>query len=105
MLQDTHCLTAPGTGVAVDIQGRIFIFHNRFRFVNGLQRKIFAAGDVTLPVFLGRTDIQQQSTLLPSEFVHALIDVRLFAKIEETHKPYLLLFLYFHYSRRKEIFP
>ena len=70
--------------MAVDIQYRIFIFYNGIHFVNGLQRKIFAAGDMTLPIFLGRAHVQQDSSGDIVIILYTLIDVVLFKKIKET---------------------
>ena len=53
------CLSRAGTAAAVHKNRGIFIFDDCLRFVNSLQRYIYALGDVPLVKFLGSADIQQ----------------------------------------------
>ena len=83
-LQKTDCLSAPCAGVTVHIQYGIFIFGYFFYFVKLLQRHILAAGDMSFPVFLGGTHIQKDSTRCVLKFLHTLVYIRVFEKIENT---------------------
>ena len=85
MLQETDRLSAPPAGVTVHIQYSIFIFGYFFYFVKLLQGHILTAGDMPFPVLLGGTHIQKDSTRCVLKFLHTLVDIRLFEKIENTH--------------------
>ena len=56
--QGLDCLPASGTAVAVDKQGNMGIVRQKTDPVYGLQRQVFAAGDMALTIFLRSTDIQ-----------------------------------------------
>ena len=43
--------------------GGSFIVNHASHFVNGLQRNIFTAGDMPLPVFVGGANIQQDCAI------------------------------------------
>ena len=64
--------------------GGSFIVNHASHFVNGLQRNIFTAGDMPLPVFVRGTNIQQDCAIRSAIFFDTLIDVRAFQEIEES---------------------
>ena len=56
--QSLDCLPASGAAVSVDKQGDMGIVRQKTDPVYGLQRQVFAAGDMALTIFLRSTDIQ-----------------------------------------------
>ena len=46
--------------------GGSFIVNHASHFINGLQRNIFTAGDMPLPVFVGGANIQQDCAIRTS---------------------------------------
>lgn len=80
-----RCLAASCTGVAVDKQGRVFIFCNGCHIISGFQRYILASGDVSFPLFLRHTYIQQDGISRAHIFLNACADIRLLEKTKNAH--------------------
>ena len=83
--QQSHRLTAPGSAAAVDKKRSVFSGGDLIRCTQGLQGNVDAAGDVSLLIFLGRADIQQDRAAGFVVFIDALVDIRAAQKIENTH--------------------
>ena len=92
-LQEADCLSAPHPGVAVHIQGCIFIFGDFLYVVKLLQGNILAAGDMPFPLLLGSANIQKDGTRCVLVLLHALVNIGLLPKIKNTHSLRLLCVL------------
>ena len=86
LLEQAGRLTAPSPGLAVDKQRRALVLDGGLRVMQRLQRNIFAAGDMPLRVFLRGAHVQQYRPRRGIVLFHALMNIRLFEKVEKTHK-------------------
>ena len=76
--------------MAVHKQGDSFIIVRIDRFVKLLQRNIYAAGNMTLPVLLGCTHIQKDRALGIAAIRNTPVDIRCFYELKESHSLHLL---------------
>ena len=83
--QRAGCLAASGPAVTVDKQGGVLVIYQARHLVKSLERHVFAAGNMALPVLLGCADIQQNGPGSGLIVFHALADVGAFQEIEESH--------------------
>ena len=83
-LQRTDRLSASGPAVTIGEHGGILMVDQAGHLVKGLQRHVFAAGDMALPVFLRRADIQQDRAGRGLIIFYTLTDVGSFQEIEES---------------------